>query len=591
MFVNKKKSIRLKNRTKYFIPGKDRTYVNFSSPESYQSRSIKQEGYETRLYWQYRYCEEHSGQSFFYTLTYNDASIPQYHLGSKSFNCFDYNDLRDFLTGGFRKKLLRQYGTTFKYFIGAELGDGKGERGLHNNPHYHILFFLEPANSEDYSYRPIDPKEFRHLVRLYWQGVDQGDGFVDYRTFKYGVAREGENLGKVLDFRACMYCAKYVCKDVKLKQSETDVKRYLSFKYRKKYMFDEDFHKKFFKEYLYPTYNVPMNAKHTKWLFDDDELCTHILGDTSLTGFSYYTKVQEIVKVKEESLTYDKWFNEFIDEKVQEGLSEFRNRHCNKFRISQGVGDYALSHIDDKLNPTIQVPDKKGFKNRPLSMYYYRKLFTDVVKDSYGSNIRVLNSLGIQYKVSKLPEQLKKKQDVAYAQFQSIISNERLFNLMRQSDINTVVGFSFTEFQYMTNQLLKYNTIQNIIKRYAEYKMVYEDRFFENHSLGVGEYSNFPLIDVAGDYRRFLVPSIFSVSRNDGELDYFLESTQEGYLPYYSHPYFCRYLRLFDVLDLCSDYFFVQKDDRKQKEAEEIAQTRRFHNQLKMKEFYRGFGL
>ena len=224
-------------------------------------------------------------------------------------------------------------------------------------------------------------------------------------------------------------------------------------------------------------------------------------------------------------------------------------------------------------------------------MYYYRKLFTDVVKDSYGSNIRVLNSLGIQYKVSKLPEQLKKKQDVAYAQFQSIISNERLFNLMRQSDINTVVGFSFTEFQYMTNQLLKYNTIQNIIKRYAEYKMVYEDRFFENHSLGVGEYSNFPLIDVAGDYRRFLVPSIFSVSRNDGELDYFLESTQEGYLPYYSHPYFCRYLRLFDVLDLCSDYFFVQKDDRKQKEAEEIAQTRRFHNQLKMKEFYRGFGL
>lgn len=50
MFVNKKKSIRLINRTKYFDPATCRTHVSFSSPESYQSRQIKIEGYESRLY-------------------------------------------------------------------------------------------------------------------------------------------------------------------------------------------------------------------------------------------------------------------------------------------------------------------------------------------------------------------------------------------------------------------------------------------------------------------------------------------------------------------------------------------------------------
>lgn len=50
MKVNKKKSIRLQNRTKYFSPELSKTHVIFSSPDSYQSRQIKIEGYESRLY-------------------------------------------------------------------------------------------------------------------------------------------------------------------------------------------------------------------------------------------------------------------------------------------------------------------------------------------------------------------------------------------------------------------------------------------------------------------------------------------------------------------------------------------------------------
>ena len=65
---NPKKPIKLPNRTKYFDPSKDRTHVQFMNPSTYQSREIKKEGYETRLYYEYKYCADNDGQTFFYTL-------------------------------------------------------------------------------------------------------------------------------------------------------------------------------------------------------------------------------------------------------------------------------------------------------------------------------------------------------------------------------------------------------------------------------------------------------------------------------------------------------------------------------------------
>lgn len=269
MTVNVKKPIRIKNNTKYFNPCTSKSRVTFSSPDSYQQRRIKIEGYETRLYWQFRYCEEHDGQTFFYTLTYNDEHLPKMY----GLNCFDYEDLRDLLTGGFRKQLLRKYGTTFKYFIGAELGDGKGTRGMHNNPHYHILFFLEDAKNERFPYVKITPDEFRHLVRLYWQGFDEDtDGMQDYRTAKYGIAREGENVGKVTDFRAVSYCAKYVCKDAYLKRGESIVEKKVRFLTKKSYKRSMKSFEDFFDEWIVPNYNIPLNPKCTEWAYDNEEL-------------------------------------------------------------------------------------------------------------------------------------------------------------------------------------------------------------------------------------------------------------------------------------------------------------------------------
>ena len=574
MKTNEKKSLRLLNNTKYFDETKDRTHVEFGSPETYQYRQIKIEGYETRLYWQYRYGEDHNGQTFFYTLTYSDENIPKY-MGK---NCFDYEDLTDFLTGGFRKQLLRKYGSTFKYFIGAELGDGKGQRGLANNPHYHFLFFVLPANNPRYPYRKILPEQFRHLVRKYWQGFDQDtDGFHDFRTScKYGIAKEGEpegftdfvTYGRVIGFQACTYCSKYVCKDAGLKAHEDKIRRKLFFKYKNTLRHSPEFARWFYDNYLFPKYDIEIQ--------NEDPIV-------------FAWTVRYLVNEHDEWCEWEKHYMNFVDKKVKLAINEYRNRYCNKCRISQGVGDYALDFVEDLLDPRIEVPSKKGMKARPISMYYYRKLYTEVIKDWTGSNIRVLTPLGIDYKVARLPKQLKKKEDTALAHFNQVYNSRGLFNLMRNSDINTGVFFSYDEFLRDTNYLLNVNNINNIVKRYAEYKLVYEDRYFALDELDEVECDSFPTIAVERDYRRFLVPSIFSVSRSNHRLTRFLENDCQGMLPYYSHPYFLRYLRIFAVLDMCADYFFVQKDDKDQKEAEERAAVKRFHDKRKLDDFYANF--
>ena len=596
MQVNIKKPIRIINRTKYFNPDTSKTHVTFSSPDSYQSRKIKIEGYETRLYWQYRYCDEHNGQTFFYTLTYNDAHIPRHY----NINCFDYEDLRSLLTGGFRKKLLRKYGTYFKYFVGAELGDGKGERGMHNNPHYHILFFLEDAKDPRFPYVKIDPKDFRTLVKQYWQGFDENiDGYHDFKTALYGIAREGDNCGLVTDFRACMYCAKYVCKDVKLKQCEQRILQFLRLKATRDIKCSESSYDLYFHSKIYSDFNIPRNARHTEWVYSDDELIERLLNikvlklydainDKEFISFSPF--VPRILTKYDLWDDYFKFVKSLVDVRVHEGITEYRNRYCNKCRISQGLGDYALEFINDPMRPGVTVPDKKkGFKTRPLCLYYYRKLYTQMYTDDKGNKSRILNDLGMQYKINRLSDSLQKLSDKAEVYYKVLMETPDLFEAMRESDVNTDVIYHFSDFSRAINKLLETDNIKNIVKKYAEYKLVYEDRFFKVEDNGLDNEFDFPDIDVVDDYTKFIYPTPLYVTRSDIRCECFLETNGKGYMPYYTHPYFLRYISIFNVFDLCSDYFFIQGDKKAQEQAEEIANITRFHSQLKVKEFYKNF--
>lgn len=364
-------------------------------------------------------------------------------------------------------------------------------------------------------------------------------------------------------------------------------------------------------------FNTPLNPKKTEWSFSPCQLL-EVITQKSLQDFfefpysgewtiftencrSYmdlydsgdlfdlvHSIIIDIVKEKHLWKQYWECFDSFIADKVRVGINEYRNRYCNKCRISHGVGDYALEHIEDKLNPLIQFPSKNGFKYRPPCLYYYRKLFTQVYIDKKGSPLRILNEDGIKYKVSRLEQQINKMSEKAQVNLDLVLSDSSLFDKMRASNVNTCVTLSYQELKRICQRYDSFE-LTNIMKRYAHYKLVYEDRFFPFDQTGKSALVGFPCINVTFDYLRFLEPSVYSVSRSDMRLTFFIENGAPGYLSYSQHPYFAQYIGIFNMLDLCADYFFVQGDDRAQKDAEEVARVKRFHSKRKLKEFYSAF--
>lgn len=613
MPVNVKKPISFFNRTKYFEPSKDKVRITVSSPASYKSKCSKTDGYEARLYWHYKYLETVDGQAFYYTLTYNDASIPKYF----GMNVFDYEDLRDLLTGGFRKRLLREYGTIFKYFIGAELGEGKGSRGMHNNPHYHVLFFLEPDPKCQFEYVKITPEDFRHLVKMYWQGFDETrDGFRDYRTAKYGIAREGLNCGLVMSFAACVYCAKYVTKDAALKMFESKVSYFLRERARESLRHDETFFRDFFRTVIYEKFNIPASADLSKWSMSDHELLMAHFGDKFQWAVDLYGTTEVLVRFHEFACfefikKYDLWneFREFrkqrLDEIVAVGVSEYRNRYCNKPRISHGVGDYVLEQLLDKDEPLLPIPSKDGVKYRPLSLYYYRKLFTQVIspiepgckvgeKPKRLSPIRIINPAGVNYRLKMLERNIQRVSDKAMCNLRLLEHDSELYARIRESNINTDVFLSFESVQSLIKQYLYGNETNQsacvaAFRDYAIFKLVYEGRFFSTSRSELFCSGSLRSLDFRSDYERFLIPSYYSVSRDDLRLSRFVEDGCMGYLPYSEHPYFLRYRSFFSLLSLLADYFSCQNDNYNEKASEERRKIKKLHDKRRLKAYYSKF--
>ena len=553
--------IRLQNRTNYFNPETSRSHNIISSPFAYQTKKSKIEGYECRLYWQFRYCQDNDGQTFFYTLTYNDKSCPHY-CGRP---CFDYQDLVYLLTGGFRKRLLRDYGINFKYFVGAELGEGKGKRGFECNPHYHVLFFTESAKDKRYPYRPISPIEFRHLIRLYWQGFDEDiDGWHDYKTAKFGIVKEGLNCGLVYDFGAVSYVAKYVTKDTVIKRNESFIRGQIEKRFSPiLYNYSRLAMRHFVQDYLEPLTTIHYEEFNYSLILQD------------IKAFGLKKEWFEHLKI------YTDYANRRFDERVRQEFNVYRNRYSNKCRISHGVGDYALDHIKDKLRPSITMPDKKkGWKQRPLNLYYYRKLYCKVIQDSKNpepslqkQNLYVLNELGLQYKETKLAEQHAVLMKKTASNLDCL--DRQLFSLLCKSGYLKCVSF---DYDYFENNFKNIDDEQRrkIISDYSIYKLVYEGRFFPYKCRGLDCYTGFPSLNFCSDYRRFLSPSFYEVDYDSCRLSAFLQNHCEGYLSFRSHPYFLQASCFFDLFDILADYFYVNADEKEEERAEQIRSTKQW---------------
>lgn len=574
MKTNEKKPITVKNNTHYFVPTKTKVQNTFINPRTFYARQNKIEGYENRLYWEWVRTNKLDGQTFFYTLTYNNANIPQYN----GENCFDYEDLRQLLNGGFTKKLLRNYGTKMKYFVGAELGEGKGKRGDKNNPHYHILFFLTDAKDERYKYNRIDPLEFRNLIRIYWQGEDQDQkGYSDYKKFKKGIVKEGENLGLVTDYRAIVYCAKYVTKDVGLIKREAKIEEEIRKKWHNKISCCAESYERFWEEEIERRYNIPKYCTTNEikeYVWKNKELCK-ILGVIEKGNIKWDCLADLSFAVIEELKLQQRFYEkcqEYLKEKVKNTINEYRNRYCNKCRLSQGVGTYALIGINEE-NPKIGIYTKSGYKERNLNLYYYRKLYCNVVKDPLGNNKYILNEKGINYKKAKLKDKIEKLTEDTIANLSWL--TEEKYQDIQKSDINTSCIATWEDI----NTLRNYEEKRNIARRYAIYKLVYEGRFYKIENNGL------PKIDVDSDFTNFITPEYTTTHYDIDPVSNFLQNGCESYMAYNTHPYFLQDHYFYTLFDTISDYLFIQEDDRREKEEAERKKVRRYHKQLQFNHY------
>lgn len=545
-------SITIKNNTKYFDPDRNPVQVTVGNPNLFTSRQRKMEAYEVRLYYEYLDVQRVGGQTFYYTLTYNEKSVPKYY----GHNVFDYEDLRYLLNGGFKKMLLRKYGSDLKYFVGAELGEGEGVRGMANNPHYHILFFLRPTKNPRYPYVKIDPQSFCDLVQTYWQGFRDSAGFHDYRTAKFGIAKAGKNLGLVNSVAACIYCAKYVTKDVRLKSLENEI-RYREFR---------------------PKMESLKTDHEVKFDFVEQQL---LLGTITLSDIleydrEYFVKTGKHVDplltlglVRSRDLDVVSAFvNRFMSEEyhiycvplaeayVNDLIRIFRNRHSNKCRISQGVGISALDTIDP-MNPTLTIITKSGVKTRPMSLYYFRKLYYDVKKcPMTGNNLYRLNSKGVEYKLSQLTLNIRTGVQKLQTLGQVVALNEDFYKCFADE---YSLALTRDEFLDYAEELGLYD--DSILFRYMLYKLVYKGRLFN--------LADAKQIRPQTDFVDFMTDSFDYTDYTDDAVALFLKTNDDKYIPYLSHPFFSPFKSSFTLLECLEDYNAVITSEKVEKDYEE----------------------
>lgn len=392
----------------------------FPDPSNYKVMKSVQDEYYIRLYYHYKYVLSVGGSAYFYTLTYNDNALP--HYGDVP--CLDYEDLRYFLrSSGFDKVLLRKYGMRLSYFITCELGEGKGKRGIENNPHYHCIFFLTPFRSEK-PHEQLTPSIFSHLVKTYWQGANYEN--VRRRDYKYGVACEGDNLGVIVSPHALSYVVKYVGKDLPARLLE---RKLCAVAIRELY-------EKLLQSCFIQTY----------WLRYAKKKYTNLEAFESLEMFKTDVDVKMFVH---------RLFKRYYKRKLL-------NRYSAKVRISQGIGISALH----ELNPdglTVTIPYNNTIRTVNIPSYIYRKLYYDIIKDAKNNNKYILNDKGIEMRIATLYKSFKSTSDALEKSLQ----------------------LSATEFDVVISSDVDFCDFLIAKKLYPVYNSVYRDRLCPdiNHEL------------------------------------------------------------------------------------------------------------
>lgn len=242
--------------------------------------------------------------------------------------------------------------------------------------------------------------------------------------------------------------------------------------------------------------------------------------------------------------------SEDIDyEFVESEMRKFRNRYSDKVRISHGVGEYGKQFITDKLNPSIPLPNTKGkLTSVPLSLYYYRKLYMDIVKDFNGNNRYILNELGQQMKINSLSQALSKCVENTINVISVYSSNPSVLPLLNPDALKEID--------------------KSVLQDYALYKIIYEHRQF--NIITVGD------INPCSDYRQFIKPCTDSSKYSEEGFSSSLYPHGSHIQFYSQHPYFAKNLPLFDFIDSLSEKLALQKDKKQWEDFNRIKSEKRF---------------
>lgn len=532
----------IKNPKKNSNPLHDKEFLNVSDSSSFAFEKSKREGWELRHYYEYKSCKSNNGRVFYVTLTYANHALP-YFRDLKQFPCPDFRDVRWLLhDSGFSSVLRAKYNVDkINYFVGTELGEGKGSRGYHRNPHYHIVFYLFPFVGSNLNY--LDGNSFLNLVKHYWQGTFyrfKGKEYVysDFVTLdgaftsdewlrsfhneqyysdkykpskmKFGIVSAGrEGCEVTRNSGANTYVSKYVCKDVTVRQYECSIYNYF---YNQCYNFGKGI----------------QDAEGYEDGYEDNPFFGHEFGEQK------FSDTERLLQQRAEAYADD-------------ALKEFKRYHSTRIHCSEKFGISMIEEITDYNKPVVKYITKNKVLLRSLPPYIFRKIYYDYDKPT---GLYYRNQKGIDLLVSSA-------QNLLDSHIRSVNSlRDYIFN-------NSDCSINSSYIDIFRNNFLTFDVkpenILNPLVAYVYFKSFYEGLCFDSRDISV-------TLNPIADF----VQRVTSSESFDAVADYAF--------PYSLLPCFSENHQFFLWLDSILCDISKNKDSEARKRYEDSARTRKFYN-------------
>ncbi|QCS36467.1 hypothetical protein [Capybara microvirus Cap3_SP_394] len=554
-------TIHLKSNAKSWRPLADAAYYDLPRPTTFASKTAARYGYICRIKAQLQDTWRSGGKAFFYTLTHAQHSLPHFY----GIPVHDYRVINEFFNcSGFSKVLMRRHNCRIKYFLVSELGNGgeshqyKGVRGLLNNPHYHVIFFL--TSLDDHLSVDITADQLKYCVQKYWSGLpDYGvdpkvDRIRDNKAAlgawikqygKYGLAWPGSlHNGEILNQPDSDFANKYVCKYVVKNHAtytqairlRSELNRLVYGRYDKEGVYIDGLLEKMMHN---PWQAYAFMHRPKKWQCD----VYRDYNDGSEVDKSGYTDQEAclswcLYRLKSE---WQRHCTEHYEKFIVRQLALFRSRFAPHIRASHGVGVSALLEVDDD-DLTIDVRENGVVTKHRITGYLARKKLYDVVEAPGNQTRYVRNSWYKQWLKDHLAEKIDK-------------CERRLRDLWYNTDIN------------LLSKICEYNEVDVIprvvsdFRDLAIYACVYRYRHFHrddpyelyNYKKYYEQCIDAPLEDTGCSYAVYQRMGSFGQEGTDYIPTNFVWPHMEADM---------------EVLDMISDYLFAQIDINRDKEWE-----------------------